>query len=97
MAPLENRGGTVETKNLDPSMAPFLNCTRPFNTLAICFDGTVPVCCVDFAREVVVGDVNKQSISEIWAGAELNGIRKKFLHPEKASEFPNICKKCMRA
>ncbi|MCX6701998.1 MAG: radical SAM/SPASM domain-containing protein [Candidatus Zambryskibacteria bacterium] len=35
----------------------------------ILWDGRVPLCCLDYDGQVILGDVNKQSLREIWNNA----------------------------
>jgi len=67
-------------------------CHRPWNQLIFLIDGTAVLCCCDYDANVVVGDINKQSIPEIWKGAVLEDIRKCHL----AREFVKIplCNEC---
>lgn len=54
-------------------------CSEPFTKLAINFDGTVSVCCVDWSHSTVVGDTRRQSVGEIWRGAALQAFRRMHL------------------
>jgi MoaA/NifB/PqqE/SkfB family radical SAM enzyme len=97
VAPMENRGGTVASEGLAEGMRPFLECRRPFNTLVIAFDGTVPLCCVDFTRQTVVGNVKDSTIHEVWNGARMMAIRRAFLGTGSSADLPKMCKDCKRA
>lgn len=63
-------------------------CSEPFTKMAINFDGTVSVCCVDWSHSTVVGDLRQQSLSEIWNGPALLAFRRMHLsgrrHENKA-------------
>ena len=66
-------------------------CFEYFNGPHIYRDGTVGICgCRDVdAKELVIGDVNKNTIKEIW----YNNKHKEFM--DKFLESPaNICAKC---
>lgn len=54
-------------------------CPQPFFTLAVHHDGTVSACCVDWSKDVVIGDVRTESLAEIWDGARLRGVRRAHL------------------
>lgn len=58
------------------------NCGFPFQRLVIAHDGRVAPCCVPWNDTLFVGDVNKQSLLEIWNGAELAAIRDAALKAE---------------
>jgi len=63
-------------------------CTRPFRSMQVNFNGKVVVCCEEwlYNDESIVGDLNKNSIVEIWNGKPFmefrnnlqNGIRTKY-------------------
>lgn len=54
-------------------------CSEPFTKLAINFDGTVSVCCVDWSHSTVIGDTRRQSVGDIWRGAALQAFRRMHL------------------
>lgn len=67
-------------------------CPEPFSKLAINFDGTVSICCVDWSHGTVVGDLRKSSLTDIWHGNKLREFRLKHLRG-KRSEIP-ACLDC---
>ena len=76
-------------------LKPGLICTEISKRLIINHDGTVPMCCniLDFANEdYIMGNLNTQSIMEIWKGEKFNTIRSKML--EKGLPGIDPCKKC---
>ena len=55
-----------------------LPCSFPFDQLDVYWDGRVGFCCLDEEAELEVGDLNRQSLAEIWASAQIKRMRKKF-------------------
>ena len=53
-------------------------CFYPWTALSVLWDGTAVTCCVDYNGVQSVGDLNCQSIEEIWNGPVLSGIRRNF-------------------
>ncbi len=53
-------------------------CFYPWSALSVLWDGKAVTCCVDYNGAQGVGDVNTQSIREIWNGPVLSTIRKNF-------------------
>ncbi len=58
-------------------------------------DGTVTLCCMDWRREVILGDLNRESMAEIW-----NGRRKEVWqmingHTDMPDGF--LCRRCEEA
>jgi MoaA/NifB/PqqE/SkfB family radical SAM enzyme len=67
-------------------------CAFPFYTLSVNFDGTVSVCCVDWAHQTVVGDVTRESLLDIWRGPALAAIR--LMHLEGRRHENRACGDC---
>ena len=70
-------------------------CQQPFTRLSIIENGQVSPCCLDYDQDLVIGDLNKQSLKEIWESNEIKGIRNIM----KKGEFYKIpaCATCQRA
>lgn len=67
-------------------------CPQLWQRVFIHPDGVATACCIDSNRELVVGNVLKQSIEEIWKGGEYQNLRK--LHAEgRYREIP-VCARC---
>lgn len=60
--------------------------------MAVLYDGRVALCCNDYDGKCIVGDLNKQSIKDIWTGNLLTNIRKSHLNGIRES-IP-LCKGC---
>lgn len=67
-------------------------CPYPFYSLIVNSDGEVTVCCADWKRKLVVGDLKQQSMIEIWKGNKLRNFWKEMLKGNK-NNF-EMCKKC---
>jgi MoaA/NifB/PqqE/SkfB family radical SAM enzyme len=53
-------------------------CFYPWTALSVLCDGRAVTCCVDYNGLQSVGDLNSQSVMEIWNGPVLSAIRRKF-------------------
>jgi radical SAM protein with 4Fe4S-binding SPASM domain len=73
-------------------MKPNITCRRPFHTLVLTWEGQAVICCVDYKREVKLGNVHDQSVYEIWNGPWATQLRKEYL----SQEFSNLkpCQTC---
>ena len=60
-------------------------CPFPFYTLAIHSDLRVSVCCVDWAKQAVVGDLRTQTLTQIWHGEELHAFRLAHIRRQRAT------------
>jgi radical SAM protein with 4Fe4S-binding SPASM domain len=53
-----------------------VSCGRPFNApLYVHADGTVSPCCFDLNKRMVMGDINTQTIEEIYKGEAYEKLR----------------------
>jgi len=50
-------------------------CKFLWDQLVVLHDGRVPLCCLDYDGQVVVGNMLNETIPQIWNGARLNKIR----------------------
>jgi MoaA/NifB/PqqE/SkfB family radical SAM enzyme len=92
---LENRGGNIKAA-LDMNIGEMKSrgdCIRPSREMCILYNGDVVLCCVDWFRTVIAGNVAEQSIREVWNGPELRQIRS-GLREGDASKLPDICVNC---
>lgn len=80
---------TYGIKNLTKKRDP---CRLLWTDMVISVNGDVPLCCNDYENKVILGNIKKQSIKEIWGGKRLACIRK--FH--RFGQFTNagICSRC---
>jgi radical SAM protein with 4Fe4S-binding SPASM domain len=67
-------------------------CRFPWATMVILQDGNVVICCLDYNGVQVVGDVNENTIKEIWNSEQYKKIRSDF-KGLRYSDYP-VCTKC---
>ncbi len=67
-------------------------CPEVFSKLAINFDGTVSICCVDWSHGTVVGDVKISNLIQIWNGSILRDFR--LLHLNGKRNTVSVCADC---
>lgn len=94
-SPMHNWGGQIVDERLKTNInhKEFHPCYFPFSQFAIQYDGIVRLCCLDTNESVIIGDVKRNSINEIWKGIEIDRIRNFHLN-KKVEEVPFICKNC---
>ena len=68
-------------------------CPYPFYNLIVNPDGEVTACCADWRRKLVLGDLKKQSFSEIWNGEILKRFWVDMLKGNKNTY--EMCAKCV--
>lgn len=67
-------------------------CTQVLERMPVTWDGQVPQCNVDFDGDRIVGDLNKDSITDVWNGEPLQTVRR--IHAEgQFDELPD-CLHC---
>jgi len=67
-------------------------CPFPFYTFVIHSDLKVSVCCVDVAKEAVVGDLRTETVTEIWRGQKLRAFQ--LMHLERRANQHPACRNC---
>lgn len=67
-------------------------CPEVFDKLSINWDGSVTACCGDSDNLMIIGDVMKNSIMEIWESEQLNHYRR-LLADMRHEELP-LCRTC---
>jgi radical SAM protein with 4Fe4S-binding SPASM domain len=67
-------------------------CQRLWTGLNIHFDGSVVPCCIDYNDEQVMGNVNNDTLEEIWNGDKFRRFR--LLHTQKQWGQIELCKNC---
>jgi len=68
---------------------------RPFERLHIRHDGIVILCCQDWRSTVVLGDLRRQSVAEVWRSAEYERVREAVRGGEEPQ--PEVCRRCQLA
>src|SRR4026208_377548 len=65
-------------------------CYRPWLTFTVLWDGRVSLCCADFDGKTILGDLNTQTIADIWNAAPYRAVRREHLE----SGGPDVCRAC---
>ena len=73
---------------------PVGRCTFPWYALVVYWDGSVGPCPQDFQGKMIVGRIADRSLSEIWNGPELTGLRKQIAR--RAYGHLPVCSRCDR-
>ena len=104
---LHNRGGAIDVEDLKPEslgktlretlrgklFSHFSNCcVLPFRQMYILYNGDVILCGNDWLRNPILGNVNNESMRDIWNGKIAIELRKKMIQKRYDSIPP--CKEC---
>jgi radical SAM protein with 4Fe4S-binding SPASM domain len=87
---LENRGGSVP--GMDNAQQRHLPCHRPSNMLVIRPSGDVVLCCADMYSRVVMGNVEQQSLVEIWNADRFVRYRERLKLGQRSTL--DLCRDC---
>lgn len=68
-------------------------CALMWYALVVNWNGEVTVCSVDWNTEICVGDVNKQTLHEVWNSSKLKGARKAHVNGHYCAY--KVCKDCV--
>lgn len=71
-----------------------LGCFLPFSSMCILFNGDVILCCNDWRRTSILGNVNQHLLRSIWNSNEINKIRRLLSEGEYADIIP--CRQCTK-
>ena len=86
------RNATVRQAELPRKQLSAVACSEPFDRLVVKWDGRVTPCCVDYDARLVLGQIGRQTLEEIWHGAALAALR--LLVSEKRYESSALCRSC---
>ncbi len=92
---LENRGGHIEdAADLSPdgTMDLYDDCPRPFRQAYILFNGDMVLCCVDYARSQVLGNVAHGGIEGVWNGPVARETRRLYI--DRQTDRLPLCGHC---
>lgn len=67
-------------------------CYFLWNFISVTWDGKVQICCMDYDAKHILGELNKNSIKDIWNGKMLQELRR--LHLDLKHDAVPICKTC---
>ncbi|RJP84785.1 MAG: radical SAM protein [Desulfobacteraceae bacterium] len=70
-------------------------CALPFSNMSVLFNGDVLICCNDWHRKAVIGNVNSESLDQIWNGEMMNYLRKQII--QKRYREISACSQCTLA
>lgn len=91
---INNRGGSITWLGMDEQSVEELKgkpCHYPFYKMFVDWNGDVIFCSNDWQKEIIVGNMTKQTLEEVWLGDKLNEERKRLI---KGDRSKSPCNKC---
>ena len=86
-----NATGFLNLKKNNPKKTYHL-CPYPWTTLRIASNGDIVACCRDLRHETVLGNLNEDSVENIWNGGAMQDLRAALL--AKEPERIKACNGC---
>jgi len=68
-------------------------CTMPFEAMYLLVDGRALLCCQDWGPSVIIGDLSRQPIEEVWNGEMANRYRHMLYTGQSRTITP--CSECL--
>lgn len=87
---LTNRAGTSPNKKETKSIIKE-PCLFPYTDMVIYPDGKAGICCCDVKEVTDLGNVNQETIQEIWTGKKYESLRRKLRDGRQENKFCEHC------
>jgi radical SAM protein with 4Fe4S-binding SPASM domain len=72
-------------------------CTDIYRAIFVYYNGDVVPCCYDIAGKAIVGNLARQTLTEVWESAPYADLRRRidqaYLRP---NDEPELCKSCLK-
>jgi len=81
----------AETKVPEGALESRPFCHRPFGYMNVWSNGDVSPCCNFYGKNLTVGNVYKESLRDIWKGANMNRLREEF----RSGKINKTCQVCL--
>ena len=92
---IKNWGGQMPDLTTNKAIQTLLSpCALPWKELSILWDGTVTLCANTYDREIVLGNLDEESLEEIWNGPKMQEIRRRHV-AHQVQGIP-VCETCPR-
>ncbi len=82
--PEHSKNGHYGSLDMDDAdrIHPRRPCSKPFQEMVVLKDGLVASCNHDWKRAEPLGDLKKQTLSQVWDSAAYQGLRRQHLEPQ---------------
>ena len=90
---VEAHTGVKITKGIHQQpVLPTDTCPYIFYSVSVNSDGLVSSCFLDWGRKLLIGDLNRQTLKEVWHSKKMNALRRQHLEGRR-KENP-VCSQC---
>lgn len=77
--------------NVQP-MKPYTNCERLMGQAYVLWNGDAVLCCVDWERTTILGNIKEQSLQSVWQGEAYTNYRRNYLAGDIGGTLCEGCK-----
>ncbi len=73
-----------------------ITCSFPFGSITILWNGNAVPCCFDYNGRYILGNMNTQTLADIWTGKLLADLRIQFIQNDVVNDLCRRCRKLWR-
>ena len=88
----EHTGVKITQGIYQQPITPTDTCPYIFYSISVNADGLVSSCFLDWGRKLLVGDINKKSLRQLWLSDEMNALRLQHLEGKRGKN--PVCSQC---
>ena len=66
-------------------------CDWPWKHMTVTWNGDVVPCCVDYDNRYILGNVEQETLTEIWNGERMRTLRREFMQDEVTNPLCGNC------
>jgi len=89
---IKDKSGIKDYVERQKPLPHYFRCIEVMTKLSIDWDGSVSPCCLDYDREMTVGNIKKDDLLDIWNSDVVNAIRTILSH--KRQDLLKMCSVC---
>ena len=87
-----NMAGNVDPKIVEPLEEPLnKKCAKVYREMPIYYNGVVPICCMDWRQELVMGKFPEQSLKNMWMSDEWETVRELTYNKKRITRPCYMC------
>jgi radical SAM protein with 4Fe4S-binding SPASM domain len=88
--------GKTNWARIDNSIGQHIDCKEPWQKLSVDWDGEVSACCGDYDRLMNIGNINEQSLYQLWDNNYILDSYRNLITNGKHNSL-SLCSKCYPA
>lgn len=81
---IKSHAGANPTVALERGFPKMRSCGRPFREMTIAWNGDFTLCCDDWRKEFIIGNVQERTLQSLWNDPVLEAARARLYHKDRA-------------